>query len=80
MSSAKQGVSVQILASKGKSSPAARGKLDLQMAVCYEFRTCTENPQREGSTACNAWNETYALSYVPDKGRRVFGFCNGAPR
>lgn len=31
-------------------------------------------------TACNAWNETYALSYVPDKGRRVFGFCNGAPR
>jgi hypothetical protein len=54
--------------------------------LIFKWRFVTNSEQAlkihnaRAGTACNAWNETYALSYVPDKGRGVFGFCNGAPR
>lgn len=54
--------------------------------MIFQWRFVTNSEQAlkihnaRAGTAYNAWKETYALSYVPDKGRRVFGFCNGALR
>jgi len=52
--------------------------------LIFKWRFVTNSEQAlkihnaRAGTAYNAWKETYALSCVPDKGRRVFGFCNGA--
>ena len=80
MSSAKYGVSVQILARQGKSSPgAARGNSIFKWRFVTNSEQALKIHNARAGTARHAWNGTCALSCVPDKGRRVFGFCNGAP-